>query len=79
VRSSLGPLEINRLSKRLLSAGVSPTNVEGFKELMNLQRRQNRIPLLRRRRDRKMNDASKKMTASAREDRLDRLKKKGVI
>ena len=79
VRSSLGPLEINRLSKRLLSAGVSPTNVEGFKELMNLQRRQNRIPFFRRRRDQKMNDASGKMKASTREDRLDSLKKKGVI
>jgi hypothetical protein len=46
---------------------------------MNLQRRQNRIPFFRRRRDQKMNDASGKMKASTREDRLDSLKKKGVI
>jgi len=38
VRSSLGPVEIDRLSRRLLSAGIDSKNVEGFKDFMNLQR-----------------------------------------
>jgi hypothetical protein len=80
VRSSLGPLEINRLSKRLADANLTPVQIEGFKRYMNLQRRENRFGFIgRKKREENTNDAQKQMKSSSREERLDRLKKKGVI
>jgi hypothetical protein len=80
VRRSLGRWEISSLSKRLADAGLTPGQIEGFKRYMNLQRRGNIFgPLGRNKRDEKMKQDVNKMRSEAREERLDRLKKKGVI
>ena len=88
LRDSLGLVEVIRIANTLESTKLFlPEQIEAFKSYMNLKRRGNRLgPLRKKKRDEKMKqDVEKmkqdvtKMQTSAREERLDRLKKKGVI
>ncbi len=80
VRAALGPLEVARLADRLVGAGVSSARAEAFKTFMNKSRRQKRLPFRRESRGGEIDQASKNMgKTSARQNRLDKLEKKGVI